>query len=220
VSTEETFVEQRLGRNRILLAARRLFASEGFNETTTLEIARAADVSHAFLLNQFRGKDQLLVEVLDAGWSPITKRIRALFRIQIPQRRLSRALELLLDSWLRDPEAAELMLLEGRRVRTGGSTVAASSGFANCVGIFDHYVAECRASGRWPDQLSNAAVRSALLALVEGLFLNGRLYTRIGFPTPATSDEARKLISVFIQGLCQPHDPVPSAECIVGGFST
>jgi len=206
VSTEEPSDSHSLGRSRILLAAKHLFATRGFNETTTLEIARAADVSHAFLLNQFRGKDQLLVGVLDAGWSPITKRIRALFRIQAPQRRLVRALELLLDGWLRDPEAAELILLEGRRLRAGGPTIAASSGLANCVGIFDHYVAECRASGGWPDQISNVAIRSAILALVEGLFLNERLYVRIGFPAPATLDEIRILVLFFIRGLNQQHD--------------
>lgn len=222
VSTEEPIDSQKLGRTRALLAAKHLFATKGFNETTTLAIAREADVSHAFLLNQFRNKDQLLTEVLDTAWGPITKRVRALFRIQTPQRRLSRALELLLDSWLQDPVAAELILLEGRRIREGGSAIVASSGFANCLGIFDHYVAECRAYGSWPDQISNAAIRSALLALVEGLFLDGRLYIRIGFPTPATTAEVRKLISAFMNGLCLQHDkphPSPRSACMVGGLS-
>lgn len=219
---EDAVSGEKLGRTRALIAAKRLFATKGFSETTTLAIAREADVSHTFLLNQFRNKDQLLVEVLDAGWGPITRRIRALLRIQSPLRRLGRALELLLDSWLQDPEAAELMLVEGCRVRNGSSTIAASSGFANCLGILDHYVAECRASGSWPDQISNAAIRSALLALVEGLFLSGRLYTRIGFPTPATADEAQKLIFVFINGLCLQNDKPrlsPPSESLVGGLS-
>lgn len=203
ISPAERSDSQRLGRSRILLAAKHLFASRGVNETTTLAIARAADVSHAFLRNQFGSKDQLLVEVLDTGWIPITRRIRALNGIQSPERRLSRALELLFDSWLQDPEGAELMLLEGRRQRAGGSPVAACSGLANCVGIFDQYVAHCRTSGTWADQISNAAIRSALLALVEGLFLNVRLYIRVGFPTPATIDEIRKLILVFMDGLLQ-----------------
>jgi AcrR family transcriptional regulator len=214
VSTEELVENHKLGRTRALLAAKHLFATQGFNETTTLAIARVADVSHSFLLNQFGNKDRLLVEVLDTGWSPIVKRVRALCRTQTPQRRLNRALELLLDSWLKDPEAAELMLLEGRRVREGASIIAASAGFANCLGIFDHYVAECRTSGTWPDKIGNAAIRSGLLALVEGLFLNGRLYLRNGFPIPPTTDEAQELISVFINGLClqreKPH-PFPSS---------
>jgi AcrR family transcriptional regulator len=162
---------QKLGRTRALLAAKHLFATQGFNETTALAIAREADVSHAFLLNQFGNKDRLLVAVLDGGWSPITRRVRALSRIQTPYRRLTRALELLFDSWLQDPEAAELMLIEGRRVREGGSIIGATAGFANCLGIFDYYVAECRTSGTWANQISNVAIRSALLALVEGVFL-------------------------------------------------
>ncbi len=217
MNPEERFNGNGSGRSRILLTAKHLFATHGFNETTTLAIARAADVSHAFLLNQFRSKEQLFLEVVDARWNQITKRIRALTRIQSPERRLIRALDLLYDSWLADPEAAELMLLEGRRVRAG-SVIAASSGLANCVGIFDQYVAECRASGSWPKQISNAAIRSALLALVEGVFLHGRLYLRIGFPIPATLDETRKMVLLFLNGLTQQdssHRTEPCAEVMI-----
>jgi len=191
----------KLGRDRILAVAKHLFATQGFDETGTLEIARTANVSHSFLVNQFGNKGQLLVELLDTGWSPITKRIRGVSLVPDPEKRLIRALELLLDSWQRDTEAAELMLLEGRRVSGRHAIVGRCSGLANCVAILDQYVAQFRTRWTSPGELSNAAIRSSLMGLVEGLFLNEKLYSRIGFPTPATHKEARKIISLFVNAL-------------------
>jgi len=215
--------DNRSAKHRILVAAKHLFATQGFDGTNRLEIARAAGVAPAFLARQFGSKNQLLAEVLDTGWSPIRRRIRALWRVQEPEKRLARALELLLDSWHQDREIADLMLIEARRMHTGVPIAGSNYGFANCVAVFDEYVAQCRASGSWPGHISNAAIRSALLALVEGLFLHERLYNHMGFPVPATADEARNLIFAFINGLCVQNDksrPSPPAECLVGGLSS
>jgi AcrR family transcriptional regulator len=203
MTSDDNKKDERSAKKRILTAAKHLFATQGLDETNRLEIAHAADVAPAFLARQFGSKDQLLAEVLDAGWSPIRRRIRAVWRVQEPQKRLARALELLLDSWHQDREVADLMLIEARRMHTRVPIGGGNYGFANCVAVFDQYVAQCRALGSWPDHISNAAIRSALLALVEGLFLHERLYKRIGFPAPATADEARKLILLFISGLNQ-----------------
>ncbi|WP_374526711.1 TetR/AcrR family transcriptional regulator [Novosphingobium sp.] len=50
-------------RNRIVAAARRLFAEHGFAETTTLQIAEAADIGTGTLFLYARSKEDLLVMV-------------------------------------------------------------------------------------------------------------------------------------------------------------
>lgn len=50
-------------RNRIVAAARRLFAEQGFAETTTLQIAEAADIGTGTLFLYARSKEDLLVMV-------------------------------------------------------------------------------------------------------------------------------------------------------------
>ncbi|NWF58686.1 MAG: TetR/AcrR family transcriptional regulator [Fischerella sp.] len=58
-------------RSRILQAARRLFASQGFDGTTTRDLAQAAGVAEGTLFRHFPNKKAILVEVATAGWVEI-----------------------------------------------------------------------------------------------------------------------------------------------------
>jgi AcrR family transcriptional regulator len=58
-------------RGRILQAARRLFASQGFDGTTTRDLAQAAGVAEGTLFRHFPNKKAILVEVATAGWVEI-----------------------------------------------------------------------------------------------------------------------------------------------------
>ncbi|BAY44649.1 TetR family transcriptional regulator [Scytonema sp. HK-05] len=58
-------------RTRILDAARRLFASQGFDGTTTRDLAQAAGVAEGTLFRHFPNKKAILVEVATQGWVDI-----------------------------------------------------------------------------------------------------------------------------------------------------
>jgi AcrR family transcriptional regulator len=58
-------------RDRILQAARRLFASQGFDGTTTRELAEKAGVAEGTLFRHFSNKKAILVEVATEGWVEI-----------------------------------------------------------------------------------------------------------------------------------------------------
>jgi AcrR family transcriptional regulator len=58
-------------RTRILQAARRLFASQGFDGTTTRDLAQAAGVAEGTLFRHFPNKKAVLVEVATSGWVEI-----------------------------------------------------------------------------------------------------------------------------------------------------
>jgi AcrR family transcriptional regulator len=58
-------------RDRILEAARRLFASQGFDGTTTRELAQKAGVAEGTLFRHFSNKKAILVEVATEGWVEI-----------------------------------------------------------------------------------------------------------------------------------------------------
>ncbi|AKG23216.1 TetR/AcrR family transcriptional regulator [Calothrix sp. 336/3] len=58
-------------RSRILQAAQRLFASQGFDGTTTRDLAQAAGVAEGTLFRHFANKKAILVEVATAGWVEI-----------------------------------------------------------------------------------------------------------------------------------------------------
>jgi AcrR family transcriptional regulator len=58
-------------RTRILEAAQRLFASKGFDGTSTRELAEAAGVAEGTLFRHFSNKKAILVEVATSGWVEI-----------------------------------------------------------------------------------------------------------------------------------------------------
>ncbi|WP_427157962.1 TetR/AcrR family transcriptional regulator [Aliinostoc sp. HNIBRCY26] len=58
-------------RSRILQAALKLFASQGFDGTTTRDLAQAAGVAEGTLFRHFTNKKAILVEVATAGWVDI-----------------------------------------------------------------------------------------------------------------------------------------------------
>jgi len=54
--------------DRILDAAQRLFARQGFERTTTRELARTAGVAEGTLFRHFESKKAILVAVVTRGW--------------------------------------------------------------------------------------------------------------------------------------------------------
>ncbi|MBD2361885.1 TetR/AcrR family transcriptional regulator [Anabaena sp. UHCC 0399] len=58
-------------RSRILQAALKLFAAQGFDGTTTRDLAQAAGVAEGTLFRHFSHKKAILVEVATAGWVEI-----------------------------------------------------------------------------------------------------------------------------------------------------
>ncbi|MGH8001619.1 MAG: TetR/AcrR family transcriptional regulator, partial [Brasilonema sp.] len=58
-------------RSRIQDAARRLFASQGFDGTTTRDLAQAAGVAEGTLFRHFSNKKAILIEVATQGWVEI-----------------------------------------------------------------------------------------------------------------------------------------------------
>ncbi|MBN3871763.1 MAG: TetR/AcrR family transcriptional regulator [Nostoc sp.] len=58
-------------RTRILEAAQRLFASKGFDGTTTRDLAQTAGVAEGTLFRYFPNKKAILVEVATSGWVEI-----------------------------------------------------------------------------------------------------------------------------------------------------
>ncbi|MBE9080476.1 TetR family transcriptional regulator [Romeria aff. gracilis LEGE 07310] len=87
-------------RDRLLNAALELFASQGITETTTRQIAEAADVNEVTLFRHFGSKQGLLLAVLEAA--TVLDEVKALLSGWIAQPAdLSQALERYVDENLR-----------------------------------------------------------------------------------------------------------------------
>src|SRR5258707_11398891 len=65
---------------KILEAAFRRLATEGYAALSVREIARDAGVNHALINYHFRSKDQLVIEVLDAANRRLLARQKSMYR--------------------------------------------------------------------------------------------------------------------------------------------
>src|SRR5690242_21901453 len=83
--------------DRILMAAKRLFASRGYENTSTVAIARQAGTSESQLMKHFGSKEGLLEAVFDEGWGRLSLFVVANDTEHTPQQRLRKLLDLMLS---------------------------------------------------------------------------------------------------------------------------
>ena len=76
--------------DRILRAAKRLFAQNGYENTSTVAIAREAGTSESQLMKHFGSKRGLLAVILDRGWNSIMARVQIVPVNAAPVERLFR----------------------------------------------------------------------------------------------------------------------------------
>src|SRR3974390_392913 len=115
--------------DRILMAAKRLFAYNGYENTSTVAIAREAGTSESQLMKHFGSKRGLLSVILDRGWSSITERVLLVPASAPPAERLFSVLEALVTELESDSDLRNLMVLETGRVRKDNRDVIVSQGF-------------------------------------------------------------------------------------------
>ena len=114
-------------RDRILQAAKSLFSTKGYENTSTVAISRAAGSSESQLMKHFGSKEGLLEAIFDESWQKINRALRqAIQELSSPSQKFNILGSLVVAALERDPEIKLLMLLEGRRVRKEGRMVALS----------------------------------------------------------------------------------------------
>jgi len=94
----------------ILETAARLFATQGFDATTTLQIAREAGVTEPLIYYHFKGKDDLFTRIIDATFSEYFSRIDALEKISnSPFEQIQKLIELQYDIAEEMPDEVQLV---------------------------------------------------------------------------------------------------------------
>src|SRR6185312_11673402 len=73
------FLYEKSSRNRIMVTAKTLFASLGYDNTSTAVIARNAGTSESQLMKHFGGKAGLLETIFSEGWDRIDQQLDACF---------------------------------------------------------------------------------------------------------------------------------------------
>ena len=178
---------------RILKAAKMLFAESGFENTSTISIARMAQTSESQLIKHFGSKEGLLEAIFEEGWNHIAQAFGALEYIPAPSSKLQALVGLILSKLEEDEQLKQLFLLEGRRIRKEGHMVLMTKGFLGLVNTADRLLREMRDLGQLRSDLHIEGMRSALIGMMEGLLRDRMLSGRIPYSSSYTAEDIRKL---------------------------
>ena len=195
--------------DRILASAKRLFASQGYEATSTMAIARLAGTSESQMMKHFGSKEGLLEAILDEGWKSMGSVLKDVIAMPDGAPKLIAMLGVVLKTLNDDPDLKELYLLEGRRIRREGRHVVLSPGYIDFVKMVDDVLKRMAASGQLRPGISSDAVRSAIMGMAEGMMRDQVLARRRGeFTADYTDDDFKAVYAASLEGMTVSPKPV------------
>lgn len=189
--------------DRILLAGKHLFAQNGFENTSTVSIAREAGTSESQLMKHFGSKQGLLVAIFDRGWASMDERIHAIRTASAAERLLS-VLEAITVELENDPELKTLTMLEARRMRKDGTDVLLTRGARQYRELLDGILQDMRNEGQLRADVNLDAVRAAVIGMAEGLWRDQVVATRSELRANYGVDDVRKVMGILIGAFQEP----------------
>ena len=195
-------VEDLTSRQRLIVAARALFANHGYEQTSTAAIAREAGTSESQLIRYFKSKAGLLETVFNDSWEPLNKEIqRRVVAATNVREALTSVLECVIESFSKDHEVAYLLLFEGRRIRGASSEINLSSGFREFEHLLGVLIGRGKRDATFAMSLNDRAIGAALLGLAEAMIRERIIAERTGQPDPFTDTEIRAVFDAFMDGV-------------------
>jgi TetR/AcrR family transcriptional regulator len=186
-------------RERLLEAAKAVFAERGYEATSTMAICRLAGTSESQLIKHFGGKRGILQAIFEYAWEQINPAVRlATESIAEPREKLRITLEMALNFLAKDEQLRSLFLLEARRVREDGHLIVLVPGFLQFVELIDGILGEIAGQGKLSSNIHPQAFRSALMGAIEGMLRDQLLSHTSHFPATYTEADVRTLCSFFI----------------------
>src|SRR6476646_5292492 len=190
---------------RILHAAKALFAVSGFENTSTISIARLAQTSESQIIKHFGSKEGLLEAIFEVGWTHIGEAFGALEYIPAPSAKLQALVGLILAKLEEDEQLKQLFLLEGRRIRKEGHMVLMTEGFLGLVNTANRLLKEMRDLGQLRSDLHIEGMRSALIGMMEGLLRDSMLAGRLRYYASSRAEDLRKLFLNVLNSFSAPE---------------
>jgi AcrR family transcriptional regulator len=198
--TSRPSTEPPSSRTRLLQAAKRLFALQGYEQTATSAIARDAGTSESQLMRYFGGKVGLLDALFDEAWAELNSRVKTAIESAATERdAILEALQTIAVSLARDPDLATLFLFEGRRLRGEEPRVRVSDGFQAFSETARGLVRKAQAARELDSRLDAAAITSALVGAAEGM-IRDRALARVGGGRGFAEREVRRTIEAMLTG--------------------
>lgn len=196
--------------DRILQAAKSLFAGKGYDNTSTVAIARLAGTSESQLMKHFGSKEGLLEAIFEKAWQKINWSVRrAMEGVDSPPDKFNALVDLTLAALAKDAELRALLLLEGRHIRKDGKMILLDQGFLEYVRMTDGILREMQVGGQLRSDVQVETIRSALMGAIEGLLRDQLLADRVDYPAPYNARQLREVFGLLTASFT-PAAPVPA----------
>ena len=194
-------LEPTSSRSRLLQAAKRLFAEQGYEQTATSAIARDAGTSESQLMRYFGGKVGLLDALFEEAWTDLNSRVNeAVAAAESSREAIIEALQTVAAALARDADLATLFLFEGRRLRGGDEPrVRLSAGFQEFAELARGLVRKAQSARELDANLDAHAITSALLGACEGM-IRDRVLARGGGGRGFAEREIRRTLEAMLTG--------------------
>lgn len=190
--------------DRILRSAKHLFAEMGYENTSTVSIAREAGTSESQLMKHFGSKQGLLVAIFDRGWNRIVERVKATNHSASPANRVVAMLTAATIELENDPQFKILAALEARRIGKDSSDVVVSSGYRRYRELLDRALIDMRTEGQIRSDLNLDAVRAAIIGMADGLWRDQIIATRGGMASSYNFDDIQQVIELLVNSFQEP----------------
>jgi AcrR family transcriptional regulator len=184
--------------DRILRSGKLLFAENGYENTSTVAIARDAGTSESQLMKHFGSKQGLLVAILDDGWNSVMERIKASITGDSPSERLVHMLTAATIEFENDDRFKVLAALEARRVRRDSNAVVICRGYRRFRELFDQTLLEMKTEGVIRPELNLDAVRAAIMGFADGLWRDQIVANRAGMSSIYGFEDIRKVLELLL----------------------
>lgn len=198
-------------RERLLGAAKRLFAANGYEQTATSAIAREAGTSESQLMRYFGGKVGLLEALFDDAWSHLNARVaRAVKSAHGNRDSVLQAVQTIVTALSRDSDLATLFMFEGRRMRGDEPRIRLSRGFLAFMDTIRGFIRKAQAAREIDPTLDAGAVTSALIGATESM-IRDRLLAKSGGGRGFAEREIRRTLEAMLNGMARPGAAARSA---------
>jgi AcrR family transcriptional regulator len=199
-------------RDRILHSGKHLFARNGYENTSTVAIAREAGTSESQLMKHFGSKQGLLAAIFDRGWANIIQRVKDSRAPASSPERLLGVLDAMIHEVESDPELKELIALEARRVRKDSHDVLMSHGYRQFADLLQGILTEMRNQGQLRHDANLDVVRVAIMGMTEGLLREQVVAKRSECHADYSSADIRKMLETVIPALSQDAHPLKAVN--------
>jgi TetR/AcrR family fatty acid metabolism transcriptional regulator len=185
-------------RDRILKAAIKVFAKNGFYATRVSEIAKAAGVADGTIYLYFKNKDDVLITIFEEGITRLLTILRDVAESREPfENRITRIIELQLGLLEEQRDLAEVITVNLRQSSRLLKQYATPL-FMQYIDVIAGVVREGQEEGTFRRDLNPRVVARSLFGALDAILLTWALGE--GDP-PALRKAAAHCASLFLEGL-------------------